>query len=211
MHLFLGNGKDYGKDYKLIFHLQRKPRLELHIKEVDEFGNYSCPHYKGAIVVYKLPREKIVPSLDQSFHENLSQLPVCKLPLKLPKHEKVINRPQSTKRVSTDPLEALWHNLLHWLAEELSEEGVEILTASLPLRHSTVQLIKLKHPDDLTEQIHDLLCFWKRSLPTSMDKIRLLARHLRKLGRGDLAEELKFKWEHKVFTERQPWFDVAAD
>lgn len=85
MHLFLGNGKDYGKDYKLIFHLQRKPRLELHIKEVDEFGNYSCPHYKGAIVVYKLPREKIVPSLDQSFHENLSQLPACKLPLKLPK------------------------------------------------------------------------------------------------------------------------------
>ncbi|XP_050006208.1 death domain-containing protein 1 isoform X1 [Alexandromys fortis] len=205
------NGKDYGKDHKIIFHLQRKPRLELHIKEVDEFGNYSCPHYKGAIVVYKLPREKTVPSLDQSLHENLYQLPVCKLPLKLPKHEKVINRPQSTKRASTDPVEALWDNLLHWLAEELSEEGVEILTASLPLRRSTVQLIKLKHPDDLTEQIHDLLCFWKRSLPTSMDKIRLLARHLRKLGRGDLAEELKFKWEHKVFTERQPWLDVAAD
>lgn len=85
MHLFLGNGKDYGKDHKIIFHLQRKPRLELHIKEVDEFGNYSCPHYKGAIVVYKLPREKTVPSLDQSLHENLYQLPVCKLPLKLPK------------------------------------------------------------------------------------------------------------------------------
>lgn len=97
------------------------------------------------------------------------------------------------------------------MAEELSEEGAEILTASLPLRRSTVQLIKLKHPDDLTEQIHDLLCFWKRSLPASMDKIRLLARHLRKLGRGDLAEELKFKWEHKVYTEHQPWLDVAAD
>ncbi|XP_052590926.1 death domain-containing protein 1 isoform X2 [Peromyscus californicus insignis] len=205
------NGKDYGKDYKVIFHLQRKPRLELHIKEVDEFGNYSCPHYKGTIVVYKVPREKIVPNLDQSLHENLYQLPVCKLPLKLPKHEKVISRPQSTKRVSTDPLEALWDNLLHWLAEELSEEGVEVLTTSLPLRRSTVQLIKLKHPDDLTEQIHELLCFWKRSLPTSMDKIRLLARHLRKLGRCDLAEELKFKWEHKVFTEPQSWFDVTAE
>ncbi|EGW09605.1 Putative death domain-containing protein FLJ16686 [Cricetulus griseus] len=205
------NGKDYGKDYKLIFHLQRKPRLELHIKEVDEFGNYSCPHYKGTIVVYKVPREKIVPNSDQSLHENLYQLPVCKLPLKLPKHEKVINRPQSTKRVSTDPLEALWDNLLHWLAEELSEEGVEVLTSSLPLRRSTVQLIKLKHPDDLTEQINELLCSWKRSLPTSMDKIRLLTRHLRKLGRSDLAEELKFKWEHKVFTEPQPWFDVAAE
>ncbi|KAL1789452.1 death domain-containing protein 1 [Sigmodon hispidus] len=204
------NGKDYGKDYKLIFHLQRKPRLELYIKEVDKFGNYSCPHYKGTIVVYKVPREKIVPNLNQSLHENLYHLPVCKLPLKLPKHEKVIKRPQSTKRVSTDPLEALWDNLFHWLAEELSEEGVEVFSASLPLCRSTVQLIKLKHPDDLTEQIHELLCFWKRSLPTSMDKIRLLARHLRKLGRGDLAEELKFKWEHKVFTESQPWFDVAV-
>lgn len=107
--------------------------------------------------------------------------------------------------------EALWDNLLHWLAEELSEEGVEVLTSSLPLRRSTVQLIKLKHPDDLTEQINELLCSWKRSLPTSMDKIRLLTRHLRKLGRSDLAEELKFKWEHKVFTEPQPWFDVAAE
>ncbi|CAH7451457.1 Dthd1 [Phodopus roborovskii] len=186
------NGKDYGKDYKLIFHRQRKPRLELHIKEVDEFGNYSCPHYKGTIMVYKVPREKIIPNMDQSLYENLYQFPVCKLPLKLPK------------------VKALWDNLLHWLAEELSEEGVEVLTASLPLRQSTVQLIKLKHPDDLTEQIHELLCSWKRSLPTSMDKIRLLARHLRKLGRGDLAEELKFKWEHKVFTEPQAWFDMAS-
>ncbi|XP_073898592.1 death domain-containing protein 1 isoform X1 [Castor canadensis] len=176
------NGKDYGKDYKLIFHLQRKPRLELQIKEVDEFGNYSCPHYKGSIVVYKVPREKIVPNLDQSLipHENHYQLPICKLPLRLPKHEKLISRPQSTKRISTDPLEALWDNLLHWLAEELSEEGAEALTASLPLRRSTVQLIKLKHPADLTEQIQELLCFWKRSLPTSTDKLRLLARHLRK-------------------------------
>ncbi|GAB1289666.1 Death domain-containing 1 [Apodemus speciosus] len=205
------NGKDYGKDYKLIFHMQRNPRLELHIKEVDGYGNYSCPHYKGTIAVYKVPREKIVPNLDQTLHENFYQFPVCKLPLKLPKHEKVVNRPQSTKRISTDPLETLWDNLLHWLAEELSEEGAEVLATSLPLRRSTVQLIKLKHPDDLIEQIHELLCFWKRSLPTSTDKIRLLARHLRKMGRGDLAEELKFKWEHKVFTEPQTWFDVTAE
>ncbi|MBZ3882705.1 Death domain-containing protein 1 [Sciurus carolinensis] len=207
------NGKDYGKEYKLIFHLQRKPRLELQIKEVDEFGNYSCPHYKGTIVVYKVPKEKIVPNLDQSFslNENHYELPICKLPLKLPKHEKLINRPQSTKRISKDPLEALWDNLLHWLAEELSEENAEVLTSSLPLRRSTVQLIKLKHPDDLTEQIHELLCFWKKSLPTSTDKVRLLARHLRKMGRSDLAEEFKFKWENKVFTEPQQWFDMVAE
>ncbi|KAM7243098.1 hypothetical protein CapIbe_005592 [Capra ibex] len=205
------NGKDYGKDYKLIFHLQRKPRLELQIKEVDEFGNYSCPHYKGAIVVYKVPKEKIVHNLDESltFNENNYQLPICKLALRLPKHEKLINRPQSTKRISTDPLEALWDNLLYWLADELSEENALCLSSSLPLRRSTIQLIKLKNPDDLTEQTHELLCFWKRSLPNSTDKLRLLARHLRKIGRNDLAEELKFKWENKVFTEPQQWSEVA--
>ncbi|XP_004010102.3 death domain-containing protein 1 [Ovis aries] len=205
------NGKDYGKDYKLIFHLQRKPRLELQIKEVDEFGNYSCPHYKGAIVVYKVPREKIVHNLDESltFNENNDQLPICKLALRLPKHEKLINRPQSTKRISADPLEALWDNLLYWLADELSEENALCLSSSLPLRRSTIQLIKLKNPDDLTEQTHELLCFWKRSLPNSTDKLRLLARHLRKIGRNDLAEELKFKWDNKVFTEPQQWSEVA--
>ncbi|XP_015327095.3 death domain-containing protein 1 [Bos taurus] len=205
------NGKDYGKDYKLIFHLQRTPRLELQIKEVDEFGNYSCPHYKGAIVVYKVPKEKIVRNLDESliFNENNYQLPICKLALRLPKHEKLINRPQSTKRISTDPLEALWDNLLYWLADELSEENALCLSSSLPLRRSTIQLIKLKNPDDLTEQTHELLCFWKRSLPNSTDKLRLLARHLRKIGRNDLAEELKFKWENKVFTEPQQWSEVA--
>ncbi|XP_004867731.1 death domain-containing protein 1 [Heterocephalus glaber] len=207
------NGKDYGKDHRLIFHLQRKSRLELQIKEVDEFGNYSCPHYKGTIVVYIIPKEKITSNLDQSLvlSENHYQLPICKLPLRLPKHEKLINRPQSTKRISTDPVEALWDNLLHWLADELSEEGTEALTSSLPLRRSTMQLIKLKHPDNLTEQIHELLCFWKKSLPTSTDKLRLLVRHLRKMGRSDLAEELKFKWENKVFTEPQQWFDMAGE
>ncbi|KAM5287488.1 death domain-containing protein 1 isoform 2-T2 [Hipposideros larvatus] len=205
------NGKDYGKDYKLIFHLQRKPRLELQIKEVDEFGNYSCPHYKGTIVVYKVPKEKVAHNLDQSLilNENHYQFPVCKLPLRLPKHEKLINRPQSTKRISTDPLGALWDNLLYWLAEELSEENATRLYSSLPLRRSTIQLIKLKHPDDLPEQIHELLCFWKKSLPNSTDKLRLLARHLRKIGRNDLSEELKFKWENKVFTEPQQWLDKA--
>ncbi|XP_004681553.2 PREDICTED: death domain-containing protein 1 [Condylura cristata] len=206
------NGKDYGKDYKIIFHLQRKPRLELQIKEVDEFGNYSCPHYKGTIAVYKVPKEKILDKkLDQFLktNENHDELPICKLPVRLPKHKKLINRPRSTKRISSDPLEALWENLLYWLAEELSEENATGLSSSLPLRRSTVQLIKLKNPDDLTEQIHELLSFWKKSLPNSADKLRLLARHLRKIGRSDLAEELKFKWENKVFTEPQQWLDVT--
>ncbi|XP_040822058.1 death domain-containing protein 1 isoform X1 [Ochotona curzoniae] len=207
------NGKDYGKDYRLTFHFQRKLRLELQIKEVDEFGNYSCPHYKGTLVVFKVPKENLARDLDSSciLDENHVQLPICKLPLRLPKHEKFINRPQSTKRISTDPLEVLWDNLLHWLAEELSEENAEALSTCLPVRRSSVQLIRLKHPGDLTEQIHELLCVWKKSLPTSTDKLRLLARHLRKMGRSDLAEQLKFKWENKVFTEPQQWFDLVAE
>ena len=65
--------------------------------------------------------------------------------------------------------EALWDNLLYWLADELSEENALCLFSSLPLRHSTIQLIKLKNPDDLTDQTHDLLCFWKRSLSCSAE------------------------------------------
>lgn len=103
--------------------------------------------------------------------------------------------------------EALWENLLYWLADELSEENATALSSSLPLRRSTIQLIRLKNPDDLTEQIHECLDFWKKSLPNSTDKLRLLARHLRKIGRSDLSEELRFKWENRVFTEPQPWFD----
>ncbi|XP_036618225.1 death domain-containing protein 1 [Trichosurus vulpecula] len=204
------NGKDYGKDYKLIFHLQRKPSLELQLKEVDEFGNYSSPHYKGTVAVYKVPKEKIAKNLHQplTLNDFWHQLPTCKLPLNLPKHEKLINHPQSTKRMSTDPSEALWENLLYWLAEELSEENAASLAASLPLRRSTIQLVKLKNPDNLTEQIYEFLSFWKKTLPTSVDKQRLLSRYLRKAGRSDLSEELKYKWENKVFSELQLGSDV---
>uniref|UniRef100_A0A5F4VQP2 Death domain containing 1 n=1 Tax=Callithrix jacchus TaxID=9483 RepID=A0A5F4VQP2_CALJA len=137
------NGKDYGKDYTLIFHLQRKPRLELQIKEVDEFGNYSCPHYKGTIVVYKVPKGKIVPNLNQSLviNENHSQLPICKLPLRLPKHKKLINRPQSTKRVSKDPLEMKFHHVAQANPEfvgssnppALASQNAEITGITTPL------------------------------------------------------------------------------
>ncbi|XP_066088537.1 death domain-containing protein 1 isoform X2 [Saccopteryx bilineata] len=197
------NGKDYGKDYKLIFHLQKKPRLELQLKEVDEFGNYSCSHYKGTIVVYKVPKGKAAHKLDQSLilNENHFQLPVCKLPLRLPKHEKLINRPQSTKRISTDPLGARWEELLSWLAAELTQDSAGSLSASLPLRRSALQLIQLKNPGDLPQQVHELLSFWKKSLPNSTDKLRLLARHLRKIGRNDLSEELKVKWENQVSAD----------
>lgn len=81
------NGKDFGRAYRLIFHSQRKPRLELHIKELDEFGNHSSPHYKGTAVFYKITRGMITKDWKQPLpHSNYQhQSPLCKLPLTLPK------------------------------------------------------------------------------------------------------------------------------
>ncbi|KAM4706592.1 death domain-containing protein 1 [Discoglossus pictus] len=208
---FCGNitasdGQESGKTFKLTFHSQRKERLSLHLHVVDEFGNHSSPLYKGTVVFYKLSRADITTSFksDLSTDTYLQQrTPVCKLALTLPKIEKNIIRPSSTKLTSSDPADILWDNMLHWLAQELSEEDASLLVLSLPVRRSTIQLVRLKSPDNLTEQIYELLSFWKKSLPTSADKLRLLARHLRKSGRSDLLEQLKLKWENNMFTSAQ--------
>ncbi|XP_058049037.1 death domain-containing protein 1 [Ahaetulla prasina] len=192
------DGNAYGKNYKLAFHAQRKPRLALQIKEVDEFGNYSSPHYKGTASFYKLAKDAAlddIESLPLEDHEQDSFL--CKLALTLPKKEKLISRPQSTKRISTDLSEVMWDNLLYWLSEELSEENANFLAQYLPLHRSTLQFIRLKCPDNLTEQIYELLCFWRRSLPRSADKLKLLSHYLCKIGRNDLAQHLQFKWTNQ--------------
>ncbi|NXV14094.1 DTHD1 protein, partial [Cepphus grylle] len=196
------NRKDFGKVYRLIFHSQRKPRLELQTKVVDEFGNHSSPHYKGTAVFYKITREMMTKKWEQPlpYGEYEHQSPVCKLALTLPKHEKLIKRPQSTKRISSDSSEALWDNLLYWLAEELAEDNTSLLALCLPVRRSILQLVRLKCPDNLTHQIYELLCCWKKTLPRSADKQRLLSRYLRKSGRSDLSEELRYKCQNKVFT-----------
>ncbi|XP_013804903.2 death domain-containing protein 1 [Apteryx mantelli] len=196
------NGKDFGKAYRLIFHSQRKPRLELQIKEVDEFGNYSSPHYKGTAVFYKITREMIAKEWEQplTYDDYQRQSPLCKLALTLPKHEKLIKRLQSTKRISSDSSEALWDNLLYWLAEELAQDSTPLLALCLPVRRSVLQFVRLKCPNNLTHQIYELLCCWKKTLPRSANKQQLLSRYLRKSGRSDLSEALRFKWENKALT-----------
>ncbi|XP_030305807.1 death domain-containing protein 1 [Calypte anna] len=196
------NGKDFGKVYRLTFHSQRKPRLDLQIKEVDEFGNYSSPHYKGTAVFYKITREMITKEWEQPLPngEYQHQTPLCKLALTLPKHEKLINRPRSTKRIYSDSSEALWDNLLQWLAEELAGDNTSLLALRVPVRRSVRQLVRLKCPDNLTHQIYELLCCWKKTLPRSADKQQLLSQYLQKSGRSDLAEELLFKWQNREFT-----------
>nr|XP_025043361.1 death domain-containing protein 1 isoform X2 [Pelodiscus sinensis] len=206
------DGKNFGKAYRLIFHSQRKPRLELQLKEVDEFGNYSSPHYKGTAVFYKMTKETIAKNWNQPLQPDDYQhmSPLCKLALTLPKHEKLINRPQSTKRISTDSSDALWDHLMYWLAEELSEDNASLLSLHLPIRRSTLQLVRLKCPDNPTHQIYELLCFWKKNLPRAADKQRLLSRFLHKSGRSDLSEELRFKWENKVYTWQKHWFETDS-
>ncbi|NXJ70857.1 DTHD1 protein, partial [Rostratula benghalensis] len=191
------NGKDFGKVHRLIFHSQRKPRLELQIKEVDEFGNHSSPHYKGTAVFYKVTREMITKKWEESLPcgDYQHQTPLRKLPLTLPKHEKLINRPRSTKRISSDASEAPWDSVLSWLAEELAEDDTSLLTLRFPVRRSLLQLLRLKCPDNLTQQIYEMLCCWKKTLPRSADTRRLLSRYLRQSGRRDLAQELRLKWQ----------------
>ncbi|NXE90239.1 DTHD1 protein, partial [Menura novaehollandiae] len=196
------NGEGFGKVYRLIFHSQRNPRLELQIKEVDEFGNHSSPHYKGTAVFYKITREMLTKKWERPlpYDAYQHQSPLCKLALTLPKHEKLINRPRSTKRISSDSSEALWDNLMFWLAEELAEDNTSLFALCLPVRRSVFQLVRLKCPDNLTHQIYELLCCWKKTLPRSADKQQLLSRYLRKSGRSDLSEELHLKWQNKVHT-----------
>uniref|UniRef100_A0A8C3E4N9 Uncharacterized protein n=1 Tax=Corvus moneduloides TaxID=1196302 RepID=A0A8C3E4N9_CORMO len=167
------NGEDFGKVYRLIFHSQIKPRLELQIKEVDEFGNYSSPHYKGTALFYKITREMITKKWEQNLPngEYQHQSPLCKLALTLPK----VGFSLDIRDISLFPL---------------------------PLKGSCIlQLVRLKCPDNLTHQFYELLCWWKKTLPRSADKrllsVYILSRYLQKSGRSDLSEELHLKWQNK--------------
>ncbi|XP_026555834.1 death domain-containing protein 1 [Pseudonaja textilis] len=80
------DGNTYGKNYKLAFHAQRKPRLALQIKEVDEFGNYSSPHYKGTALFYKVTKDVALINVEPLPLEDREQESLlCKLAVTLPK------------------------------------------------------------------------------------------------------------------------------
>ncbi|XP_040191081.1 death domain-containing protein 1 [Rana temporaria] len=203
---FCGNisasdGTESNETYRLTFHSQKMHRISFDLSVVDEFGNYSSPHYKGTVAFYRVSKEDIATSYKTGLSTDSSlrqRTPVCKLPITLPKVEKYISRPSSTKLITRDPRDLLWDSVLKWLARELSEEDASELFLSLPIQRSTVQLVRLKNPDNLAAQVYELLSLWKKRLPTSTDKFRLLARHLNKSGRSDLVEQMKAKWESKI-------------
>ncbi|XP_059844611.1 death domain-containing protein 1 [Hypanus sabinus] len=191
----LGDDQKTSQGYQLIFHSQRKARLELELTEVNEFGNRCSPHYKGMAVFYKTTKVELTKQQDSEPQPvgNLDPKPVCKLTLTLPKREKVLSRSTSVSKVPETPSE----NLLYWVASEISEEDAMLFVTSLRIRRSAIQLVRLTSPDDLTDQIYKLLNTWNKNLPMSVDKIQVLSKHLRKCGRQDLAEELQSKYSQE--------------
>ncbi|XP_061920406.1 death domain-containing protein 1-like [Entelurus aequoreus] len=179
---------------RITFHSQRRNELLVPLTEVDPFGNYSSPHYKGAAVFYKATRGQAEWRGDKAVRvdvENLGE-PVCTLPLSLPKRVRSIRRPVTPRISLCDRTDSLPDSLLLWLSEELSEEELGPLAHSLRIRRSSAQLVKLRAGDNLPGEAFRMLTMWRRELPASLlrPKASHLARCLARSGRPDLAAEL---------------------
>uniref|UniRef100_A0A3B4ZWN8 Death domain containing 1 n=1 Tax=Stegastes partitus TaxID=144197 RepID=A0A3B4ZWN8_9TELE len=184
---------------RITFHSQRKNQLLVRLTEVDPFGNYSSPHYKGTAIFYKVTKGQLEWRGDEAVLKETKLLgePVCKLSLTLPKvqqrsqtsHFMVTTREHP---VVTDLLHSLPDSLLLWLSGELSEEELSLLALSLRLRRSTAQLVKLRAGDSPSSRAFRILATWRRGLPAvpHQPKTSQLARCLAKSGRPDLAREL---------------------
>ncbi|XP_076581640.1 death domain-containing protein 1 [Chaetodon auriga] len=181
-------------DERITFHSQRRKHLLVHLTEVDPFGNYSSPHYKGTAMFYKVTRGQLEWRGDKLVPVDTKLLgdPVCKLSLTLPKKVRTINRPIVARVKLCDETDSLPDSLLLWLSGELSEEEVALLVLALRLRRSAAQLVKLRAGDSLPTQAFLVLAMWRRGLPaaTHQPKASQLAHCLAKSGRPDLAREL---------------------
>ncbi|KAI9543354.1 hypothetical protein NQZ68_012003 [Dissostichus eleginoides] len=179
---------------RITFHSQQKNHLMVRLTEVDPFGNYSSPHYKGTAMFYKVTRGQLEWRGDKPVAMDTKLLgdPVCKLSLTLPKKVRTINRPITARVRLREDTDSLSDSLLLWLSGELSEEEVSLLVVSLRLRRSAAQLVKLRARDSLSTQAFHLLAMWRRGLPaaTHHPKASQLAHCLAKSGRPDLAREL---------------------
>ncbi|XP_066536353.1 death domain-containing protein 1 [Hoplias malabaricus] len=178
--------------HTVTFHSQRRNWLHLKLKEKDPFGNYSSPHYKGTVLLFRIPRDQLFWRGDRVLiHQAYSlEEPVCKLSLTLPKEVKTLCRPMSAYILQHGQTESLCDKLLEWLCGELSEEDAALLVMCLQLRRSSVQLARLRAPDSFSLQTFHILTAWRRALPSSIPKRPLLARCLSRIGRAELAAEL---------------------
>uniref|UniRef100_A0A8D3A5T7 Death domain containing 1 n=1 Tax=Scophthalmus maximus TaxID=52904 RepID=A0A8D3A5T7_SCOMX len=171
------------RDYiRLAFHSQRTNHLLVRLTEVDPFGNYSSPHYKGAAAFYKVTRGQLEWRGDTGVPKDSSELPgdpVCRLSLTLPKVKK---RPGFPVGLSS-PLAG---------RGTFGGGGGRALVRSLRVRRSAAQLVKLRAGDSPSTQAFHVLATWRRGLPAAPHQLRAsrLARCLAKSGRPDLAREL---------------------
>ncbi|GLD53771.1 death domain-containing protein 1 [Lates japonicus] len=179
---------------RITFHSQRVNHLLVRLTEVDPFGNYSSPHYKGTAVFYKVTRGQLEWQGDRAVPKDVKLLgdPVCKLSLTLPKKVRSINRPITARVKLCEESGSLSDSLLLWLAGELSEEETALLVLSLRLRRSAAQLVKLRARGSPSAQAFHVLATWRRGLPAAprQPKASQLAHCLAKSGRPDLAREL---------------------
>ncbi|XP_045068494.1 death domain-containing protein 1 [Coregonus clupeaformis] len=193
---------------QITFHSQRKNRLHLCLTEVDPFGNYSSPHYKGMAVFHKITRDQLEWREGKAVLSNSGSLkdPVCKLSLTLPKKVRPISRHVSAKVITHDQSEPLSDSTLRWLSEELSEENLALMVLSFRLRRSSIQLVRLQAPDSLAAQAYHVLGLWRRALPAAPHpaKAAQLARCLTKSGRPDLAKELLLRQAATRGTPEEP-------
>ncbi|XP_051566572.1 death domain-containing protein 1 isoform X1 [Myxocyprinus asiaticus] len=189
----LSKSCNQGTDSHLItFHNQRRNRLYLRLKEVDPFGNYSSPHYKGVASLFRVTKGHLVWNGDTVALSKDCPLeePVCRLPLTLPKSARTIFRPVSANILQHSEPDPLSDELLSWLCDELTEDDAALLAMSLSLRRSAVQIARLRAPHSLSQQAFRILTAWKRGLPSTSSKCSMLAHCLTRSGRPDLAREL---------------------
>nr|XP_055067114.1 death domain-containing protein 1 [Misgurnus anguillicaudatus] len=206
---FSGNitcNDNQGTDSHVItFHNQRKKQLYLRLKEVDPFGNYSSPHYKGVASLFRVTRGHLVWNGDAAALSKDCPLedPVCRLPLTLPKGARTVFRPVSAKVMQHRHSDSLSDELLSWLCDELTENDAALLVVSLRLRRSAVQIARLRAPHNLSQQAFHILTAWRRGLPSSFPKCSMLAQCLTHAGRPDLAKELLLR-ESTDSEQRKP-------
>ncbi|XP_057196594.1 death domain-containing protein 1 [Triplophysa rosa] len=208
---FSGNitcNDNQGTDSHIItFHNQRRNRLYLRLKEVDPFGNYSSPHYKGAASLFRITKGHLVWNGDTSALPKDFPLEhiVCRLPLTLPKGARTVCRPVSARVMQHSQPDSLSDELLSWLCDELTEDDAALLVVSLRLRRSAVQIARLRAPHNLSQQVFHILTAWRRGLPSSSPKCPTLAHCLTLSGRPDLAKKLLLREpaDHKI-EQRKP-------